>query len=222
MKQTLRVLVVGATGGSGLATVKELLAQGHQVTAFSRKATTIPISSEQLEKVDGDAMNPEDVERVVKGKDAVIVTLGINENPIKVRLFGSSGTPMKVRSQGTSYFIQAMKRHGVKRLIVQTTYGIGETKKLLPWKDKLLIGLLLAPQFQDSEVQEGFVRASGLDWVLAQPVHLNDNEEELERPFISIDGSIREMSVARKQVAQFLVQATVKDDYIGRSVSISG
>ena len=41
-----------------------------------------------------------DVEEAVRGHDAVIVTLGIRENPLAVRLRGSVGTAMNVRSSG--------------------------------------------------------------------------------------------------------------------------
>ncbi len=37
----------------------------------------------------------------------------------------------------------------------------------------------MKPQMDDTEVQEKLVRNSGVDWVLAQPVHLTDDELDL-------------------------------------------
>ena len=37
MKETKKILVVGASGGSGRKTVEALVSQGHQVTALSEK-----------------------------------------------------------------------------------------------------------------------------------------------------------------------------------------
>ena len=221
MKQALNVLVIGASSGSGLEAVKELVMQGHQVTAFSRNASKVTLTSETLQKIDGDAMNQDDVERAVQGKDAVIITLGINENPLRVRFFGSAGTPLRIRSLGTKNVIQAMQKHEVSRLIVQTSYGVGETRELLGWKERIFFSLILAPQIQDTEVQEEVVRNSGLDWVLAQPVHLNDQSEDKE-PFLSIDGTVREMQVSRKQVAKALAKALTEKRFLGHSLSISG
>src|SRR5687768_13922406 len=133
---TMRILVIGATGGSGRAAIEHLLAAGHHVTAFVRRAdanTSVPAG---LGYVQGDAMRAEDIERAVKGHDAVIVTLGITENPLRVRFFGPARTPLDVRSRGTRNVIAAMKKHGVRKLVVQTTYGLGETRQRLGFVDR--------------------------------------------------------------------------------------
>ena len=82
----MKVLVVGATGGSGRAAVDELLLRGHEVTAFSRHATTLEAVPGQLRAVNGDATDPAAVHRVVRGQQAVIVTLGINTRADKADL----------------------------------------------------------------------------------------------------------------------------------------
>jgi hypothetical protein len=64
---------------------------------------------------------PEDVGRAVRGQDAVVVTLGISEHPLRVRLLGSAGTPLDVRSRGTAAVVAAMRTHGVRRLVVQSS-----------------------------------------------------------------------------------------------------
>ena len=120
-----KILVIGATGGTGRATVEELLAAGHRVTAFSRHASRLESlledAPDRLRTIDGNVLRPEDLDRAVPGHDAVIVVLGISENPFRVRLFGSRGTAMNVRSAGTRNVIAAMKRAGVRRLVVQST-----------------------------------------------------------------------------------------------------
>ncbi|MFP2926481.1 NAD(P)-dependent oxidoreductase [Pyxidicoccus sp. 3LG] len=216
----MRVLVIGATGGSGRAAVEELLSAGHEVTAFARRPDALAVTSERLKVVQGDAMKPEDVERAVRGQEAVIVTLGITENALLVRMRGSARTPLDVRSAGTRNVISAMKQHGVRKLVVQTTYGVGETRGRLPLSWKLIFSLLLKPQIADTEQQERAVRESGLDWVLAQPVGLTDGEGE-GAPFASPAGEARVMNVSRRSVGRFLVEAAESAKYIGRSVALS-
>jgi uncharacterized protein YbjT (DUF2867 family) len=97
----MKVLVVGATGGSGRAAVDELLLRGHEVTAFSRHATTLGDLPGQLHTINGDATDPAAVDRAVRGQHAVIITLGISQNALRVRLAGPTGTPIDVRSRGT-------------------------------------------------------------------------------------------------------------------------
>lgn len=75
--------------------------------------------------VQGDALNPADVDRAMKGIEAVIVTLGITENSIAVRLRGgAANTALGVRSAGTKNVIEGMRSHGARKLVVQTTYGV--------------------------------------------------------------------------------------------------
>jgi hypothetical protein len=73
----------------------------------------------------------------------------------------------------------------------------------------------------DTEVQELEVRDSGVDWVLAQPVHLTDDESD-DMPFASVEGQGREWKISRKGVAQFLALAAQAPEYVGPSVALSG
>ena len=221
MAHTQNVLVVGATGGTGRATIDALLRRGHRVTAFSRHAESLEIDSDRLTLLNGDATDPEDIDRAVAGHDAVVITLGITENPLRVRLFGAARTPNDVRSVGTRNVIAAMRRHGVRRLVVQSSYGVGETRDSLRWIERLFFSLLLKPQIADTEVQELEVRESGVDWVLAQPVHLTDDDVD-DMPFASADGQVREWKISRKGVAQFLALAAQVPDFVGQSVALSG
>jgi uncharacterized protein YbjT (DUF2867 family) len=217
----MKVLVVGSTGGSGRAAVEHLLAQGHEVTAFSRRADKVETRSERLCFVNGDVMNPADVERAVAGHDAVVVTLGISENPLRVRLMGPAHTPIDVRSTGTANVIDAMRKHGVSRLVVQTSYGVGTTRDRLGVVDALFFELLLKPQIADTEKQNREVEASGLDWVIVQPVHLTDGSDD-ELPFVSTEGETALMKVSRNSVGRFLAGAVQGPAFVRKSVALSG
>ncbi|MBJ6761174.1 SDR family NAD(P)-dependent oxidoreductase [Myxococcaceae bacterium JPH2] len=217
----MKVLVLGATGGSGRAAVEQLLSAGHEVTAFTRRAEPTENARERLHTFVGDVMNPEDVERAVKGQDAVIITLGIRENPLRVRFFGAAHTPMDVRSAGTRNVVSAMRQHGVRKLVVQTSYGVGVTRHRLGTVDALFFKLLLKPQIADTEKQEEVVRESGLDWVIAQPVHLTDAAEQ-PMPALSTEGDTELMKVSRNSVGRFLAHAAQSAAFIGRSVAVSG
>lgn len=216
----MKILVIGATGGSGLAATRSLLARGAQVTAFARHPDALPPIHGHLTKVAGDATRFEDVDRAMAGHDAVVVALGIRENPMRVRLLGSAGTPMDVRSQGTRHLIEAMHRHGVRRLVVQTSYGVGATQGRLPIMIKLVFALMLRPQIRDTGRQEEAVRDSGLDWVLVQPVNLTD-DAVVEPAFASAEGDYQSMKVSRQQVGEFLADAALSHKYTCESVTLS-
>lgn len=216
----MKVIVVGSTGGSGRRAVQQLLAMGHEVTAFSRSADRVETRSPRLRFVNGDAMNPADVERAVQGHDAVVVTLGIAENPLAVRFFGPARTHRDVRSVGTRNVIAAMRKHGIRRLVVQTSYGVGETRDRLGFLDSLFFKLLLAPQIADTERQNQDVASSDLDWVIVQPVHLTDAPAD-DLPFASADGEIHLNKVSRESVGRFLATAVDSAAFLRKSVALS-
>lgn len=218
----MKVLVVGASGGTGRATVRELLRRGHEVTAFSRHAAALvgQFDEGRLRGLDGDATNPDDVDSAVRGQDAVIITLGISENPLRVRLRGPAHTLLDVRSRGTGVVVEAMRRHGVRRLVVQTSYGVGPTSEHLPMLQRLIFWILLRPQIVDTEHQERIVRACGLDWTSVQPVNLTD-DDAAGMPFASTAGETRSMKVSRAQTARFMAESVEDDGHVGSTFSLS-
>lgn len=219
----MKVLVVGATGGSGRAVVTELVRRGHDVTALSRHASALAAEPafRGVRGVDGDAADPAVVGPLVAGQDAVVMTLGISEGAVRVRLRGPAHTSLDIRSRGTRAVVEAMRTHGVRRLVVQTSYGVGETRPLLPLANRVIFAVLLRPQIADTEVQHALVRSSGLDWVSVQPVTLTDAAEP-GLPFVSTTGELRGTTVARARVGRFLAEAVETDRWVGRTVSLSG
>lgn len=216
----MKVLVVGASAGSGLATTQALLAHGAEVTALARRPGPLPAQPGRLTWCQGDATCAADLDRAMPGQQAVVVTLGIRESALRVRLLGSAHTPMDVRSRGTQAVIDAMRRHGVPRLVVQTSFGVGPTRDRLPRLARLVFALLLKPQIQDTERQEQAVRASGLDWVLVQPVNLRD-EPDVGPAFASPQGDFRSMKVTRRQVGEFLAATALNGGHSGATVALS-
>jgi uncharacterized protein YbjT (DUF2867 family) len=218
--KVMKVLVVGASAGTGWQVVQHLLQQGHEVTAFARSARTLPELSPRLHRFAGDATSAQDLDRAMPGHDAVIVTLGIHESALRVRLFGPTRTPLAVRSAGTGQVVAAMARHGVRRLVVQTSYGVGPTREHLPLVARILFALLLKPQIADTEKQERIVRDSGLDWVIVQPVNLTDAATP-GALLASTTGQTRGMKVARQQVAAYIGEAIRGTATLGCTVALS-
>lgn len=219
MKCSKKVLVVGASGGSGLKTVEALIKQDHKVTALSRKASQVFESS--VKTFDGSALDKEVLRKAIKGQDTVIVILGISENHLRTRLLGPKYTPIDIRSHGTRLVVEVMKELGVKRLVVQTTYGSGPSKDKLRFVDRLFFDILLKPQIDDTEVQDKIVRESGLDWTITQPVHLSDKEDSSKDVFSSGNNEVKEWHVSRKLVGEYNAQVALDDSTIGKTLAIS-
>ncbi|MET0813104.1 MAG: NAD(P)-binding oxidoreductase [Microbacterium sp.] len=215
----MRILVIGATGGSGRAVTDVLLERGHSVTALSRSATRLD-PRPKLERVDGDATDAALLDRLLPGHDAIVVTLGISEPPLRVRLRGAKGTVDDVRSRGTAAIVSAARRAGIRRLVVQSSYGVGDSRDRLTFGDRLLFALMIRPQIIDSEIQEGVLRGSELDWTIVQPVYLSDDDST--EHFTSIDGSTRERKVSRRAVAHVHADLVETAGAFRETVAVSG
>ncbi len=213
------IVVIGATGGTGRAVCSELLQRGHRVTALARHASTLS-PRPGLTAVDGDATDADLLDRVLPGHGSVVVTLGISEPPLRVRLLGAQSTTGDVRSRGTAAVVAAARRAGIRRVVVQSSYGVGETRHLLGVTDRLFFALLIGPQIADTAVQEDVLRSSGLDWTIVQPVYLSDDRSVDH--FTSTDGSRRGRKVSRHAVACVHADLVEQGTMIGRTVSVSG
>jgi uncharacterized protein YbjT (DUF2867 family) len=208
----MKIIVFGATGNVGRLAVARMLKEGHAVTAFARRPEKIGIEHPNLTLHAGDAMDPESVADAVKGHDAVVITIGA----------GMSRSSL-IRSQGTMNVIQAMHRHGVRRLICQSTLGAHESWENLNffWK-RIMFGLLLRPVFLDHELQEKLVRASGLDWTIVRPSAFADGPATgtFKENFGPEEHRLK-LTIPREDIAAFLTRQIGDATYLRRAVAIS-
>ncbi|WP_322937641.1 NAD(P)-dependent oxidoreductase [Nocardioides bizhenqiangii] len=216
----MKILVVGGSRGTGAAVVRTLAADGHLVTAFARSASSAGLGEHGVVAFDGDVMDADDLGKAMIGQDAVVVTLGISDNPLKVQYLRRASTPLDIRSAGTRRVVEAMQSAGLRRLVVQTVYGLGEGRRHLDLKWKLIFGLLLRPQIRDSTVQEQVVRESGLDWTLVRPVALTD-EETTAPAHVDAQDERLGLQVARAQVARVFADVVDEPTSVGKTLSVS-
>jgi uncharacterized protein YbjT (DUF2867 family) len=209
----MKLCILGASQGTGAECVRAALDRGHEVTAFARSPDKLVLETPRLIRFKGDFHVRESVDSAVRGQDAVIVTAsslrGFKENP-------------NYFSQGTGYAIDAMKAHGVRRLIVLSALGTGESLPLLNvFARALLVSFLLKGPYADHERQEKLVKESGLDWVIARPGRLTNGPARKKYVKKSAIESIPN-SISRADVADFMVAAAELDTWVRQAVQLGG
>ncbi|MEO0464945.1 MAG: SDR family NAD(P)-dependent oxidoreductase [Pseudomonadota bacterium] len=205
------VTIIGGSKGIGLETVKRALEMGHQVTAFARSASKIRISDDRLKKIDGDALNPVDVEAAVANADVVIQALGV---PFNLKLFTG---PITLFSEATRILIPALESSGVKRLIAVTGYGAGDSEATIHPLQKAPFNLVFGRAYSDKSVQERLIRQSGSDWVIARPGVLSNGLKTETYEIITEYDQMRNGVISRADVAHFLVGQIDSDAYVGQA-----
>jgi nucleoside-diphosphate-sugar epimerase len=166
----MRIVIFGANGRTGRLLTEQALAAGHDITAVTRRPLDFPITHDRLDVVEADVHDPEAVDQVVTGADAVLSTLGVPY----VR------KPINVYSDGIRNVVAAMSRHGVKRLVVVSSsatepYHHADGGFLL---NRVLQPLITATigktTYADMRRMEALVRSSDLEWTIMRPSGLFD------------------------------------------------
>ena len=112
----LRILIIGATGGTGRELVQKALEQGHQVTALVRKPKKMKVEHPNLRVVRGNILEYASLEDAMRGQSAVLCALGTK------RFFYN-----RVLSNGTANILRAMKSCNVPRLVCESSLGLGNS-----------------------------------------------------------------------------------------------
>jgi putative NADH-flavin reductase len=206
----MKLLIFGATGSIGRELLPQALERGHRVTAFVRDPARLAIRHENLRLVEGDVLKPTAVEHAMPGHDAVLCVLG-------------AGTKGTIRSEGTRNIVRAMEQAGVRRLVCQSTLGVGDSRENLNafWK-YVMFGLLLRRAYADHVAQESYVRQSALDWTIVRPAAFTNGPRTGHyRHGFTADDKTTRLKISRADVADFLLQQLTDDRYLRKAPGLS-
>ena len=208
----MKVLVFGASGGTGRELLKQALDKGMEVTAFVRDAAKVEdIQHTNLAVVTGDVLNIGDVNRAVALHDAVLFSVGA----------GPKRTT--IREQGTRIVIEAMQAANVKRLVCLSSFGVGDSRADLSFFTRyVVVGIFLRHAFADHERQEIVVKNCALDWTLVRPPHLKDGSHTGKyRHGLTLGYGDIEGWISRADLADFMLKQLEDDLYVHQAPRVS-
>lgn len=209
----MRLLVIGATGGTGRALVEQALERGHHVTAFVRNPAKLRAQHERLAIARGDVLDYASVEAAVRGHDAVLCALGHK------RWF----YPTRILSDGTRNLIRAMENQSVPRFVCETSLGVGDSWGRMGLYYTLFVGVFILPfYFIDKARQERFIRSSSLEWVIVRPGALtNGPKRGVYRQGPAIGHWLWTVRISRADVADFMLNQLSDDRYLRSAPGVS-
>ena len=206
-----RIVIFGATGGTGQELVKQALEQNYTVTAFLRNPEKLKFTTKDLLISKGNVLNAQDVEGAVKNQDVVICSLGV---PAKDKT--------TLRADGTANIIKAMEDNKVSRFICQTSLGYGDSEEVLPWHMKyIIVPFILKNAFKDHALQESKIEKSRLDWTIVRPGNMTNGKKtgQFKEGFDSTEKI--KLKISRADVAHFMLSQIEKSNYIHKKVGLS-
>ena len=211
-KPVTRVLIVGATGGTGRQLVAQALEQGYVVTALARDPGKLKIEHPQLQVIKGDVLDYTTVEKAVRGQDAVVSALGHKR----------FWYPTRILSEGTRNVLCAMEAHGVRRLVCETSLGIGDsTGRMGLYYTLFVVPVILPFYFWDKTRQERLIEASKVEWVIVRPgVLTNADRWGAYRHGRSVGNFVWTVRISRADVADFMLNQLADDSHLGTAVGV--
>lgn len=156
----MRIVVLGAAGGTGRAVTTEARRRGHRVVAVVRRRAQLGPEETALTVVPGDARDSETLRRALRGGDAVISTLP-----------GGSRTDPHLAETAGRVLVSVMEELGIRRLVVTGAYPmVGERPRLAMW----LLRRIFRTAYADVARLEEVLAASTLDWTVVRLNRLID------------------------------------------------
>lgn len=205
----MKITVIGGNSGTGAQVVRLAADAGHEVTCLSRSgASNLPGG---VRAIAGDALDQQVAARAIGGADAVVITVG-----------GANGSD-RHRTKVTQSVVTAMTAASVRRLVVHSSLGVGDSMQLMAPPARLFARTLLAKALADHSEQEALVAGSDLDWTIVRPGGLTNGP--LGGSFVAQETSggrqIRG-PISRADVASFIVQVLPDPASFGRVYAMGG
>lgn len=201
-----RLLVIGATGGTGQHLVAQALELGYEVTAFVRDPAKLRVTHPQLTIMRGDVLEAASVDAAMLGQDAVVSALGHR------RLF----SPSPIQSEGTRNVLAAMSKHKVQRFVCETAIGLGNSAGRMGLPGTFFVLPVVLPIYLwDKARQEQLIAASDLEWVIVRPGILTQGAKRgAYRHGLNVGSYLWPERIGRADVADFMLKQLSDDAYL--------
>lgn len=218
----MKVLVFGGTGPAGLLLIKETLSAGHTVVIYARSPQKVPpdiTSNPSVTVVEGQLTDADAISRAMDGVHAVLSALG---PPVRQGITYPNNNPL-ARAYGL--FLDAMKRHDVKRIILLGTASMKDEQDKFSLQFKLLVtgvALFAHGAYKDVVAIAEVVRAQPDDvlWTIARvPLLTSDAGTDYIAGYIG-DGKTN-TRLSRAAFAVFVLQELEGNEWCRKSPMIS-
>ena len=210
MQTIYKTAVLGGSGKSGFYLINHLLNLGKQLKMLHRNPDNIKIQNPLLEIVKGDARDPQAVQQLIEGCDAVISTLGQPK--------GESS----IFSDATRNVIHAMDLFRIKRYIVTTGLNVdtpGDEKSEYTAAATEWMKTNYPKTTADKQGEWEILNKSGLDWTMVRLplIELTENKNDIRVSLVDCPGE----KISATSLAIFLVEQLNDNTYYRQSPFIS-
>lgn len=206
----MKLLVLGATGGTGLEIIRQGIEHGHSVTAFVRSPERLQTFANRIAVIRGDVLNSTELQRAVDGHDTVLSGFGPRV-PI-------SKADANLLRQFAVALTTAMLQAKIRRVVVMSTAFLFKDSIIPPAH---VVGRLFFPDVvADATEMENLFRSSGLDWTIVRPPRLTNKPRSGK--YRAREGHLPGFgfTISRADVADFMIKTVPNRASIGKVIGI--
>jgi len=212
-----KILVVGATGNTGLEVIRQALADGHVVTAIARNEAPLAGFS-GLQVIKGNLFSPDFLKETLLAvkPDAIISCLGVHGT--------NAFNRTKLYSETMTAFVAAMQATGVtKRIICISSWGSKKAKENNWVLQNLLKPLLFAGFIHDMALMETILEQTQLDYTIVRPPGLTNkpatgNVVIEENLYQNTKGK---WTITRADLAAILLKTAIENSYVRQGIAVA-
>lgn len=208
----MKVVIFGATGQTGRLLTERAVFAGHEVTAFARDPARADLRGGSVRVVRGDVLDAASVEQAVAGQEAVLSALGT-----------ATRRSPPVLPEGIRHILDAMEKHGVRRIIVVSAAGaLHEPAGSLVGNLGLSLARAVIPGvYTEHRAMLEELRTRNLDWIAVRPVILT-NGPWTGRYRVVFEGIPRGgYRLSRADVADFMIRQLTSDEFVRKMPAIA-
>lgn len=206
---------MGATGRTRKLLLRQMLDRDYKVNVLIRDNERMIMHPNML-VFEGTPTDEKALEKAIEGCDVIISALNISSTcdfpwaPLRTQPDFLSQILRNVITLGTGL--------GVKRVIILSAWGVGDTKSDIPWWFKWLIDYSnIGAAYRDHERQEKLLVDSGMDYTIIRPVGLINSETE-KNVLVSLNNAPKPgLTISRKNVTRFIISVLENDWYINQT-----
>jgi putative NADH-flavin reductase len=206
----MKLVVLGATGGTGLEIVRQSIERGHQVTAFVRNPERLKSFGEAIRVIHGDLLNHSALASAIQGHDAVLSAFGPR--------YPVSKSEAHLLEQFAGALTNAMRQVGINRVAVESVAFLFKDSVIPP---AYLVGRLFFPvTVADAAAMEHIINESGLDWTIVRPPELTDKPRTGK--YRVREGHLPRFgfAISRADVADYMIGTVETRASVGKVVGI--
>jgi putative NADH-flavin reductase len=207
--KTTTIALFGGTGRTGEPFIKHALKK-FRIKALVRDASKISFSDPDLEIIQGDILNPTDVEKTIAGSQLVVSLIG-----------HVKGSPANLQTQATQYILDSMKKHEIKRILSLTGGGVRDKQvdkprlmdNFIVFAMKNMAGKEARLTLLDGIDHADILKQSGTDWTIVRGPMLTQDPSKGKIEVGNV-GMVKGIKLTREDLAIFMVNELENNQYI--------